>query len=190
VRRLVFWAILAAALAAGAGGGVFATGGSQEAQRVPGTGVAEHGPGAAAAGSRIARVVRVVDGDTILVRLAGRRERLRYIGIDAPESVKPGAPVECFGPQASAFNRRLLEGEQVRLERDVSARDRYDRLLAYVYRVRDGLFVNAELVRRGFARARAYPPDTRHVARLAALERSARKEGRGLWRTCARARTQ
>jgi micrococcal nuclease len=93
-----------------------------------------------------ARVVRVVDGDTIVVSLAGREERVRYIGVDTPETVKPGAPVECFGKKASARNKALLPpGTEVRLDRDAEERDRYGRLLAYVYRARDGLFVNASL---------------------------------------------
>src|SRR5215218_9248099 len=97
------------------------------------------------------RVARVVDGDTIRVELPSGEEAVRYIGIDTPESVKPGAPVECFAKRASAFNERLVAGERVRLVRDVEERDRYGRLLAYVYRQRDGLFVNAELVRGGYA---------------------------------------
>ena len=98
-------------------------------------------------------VTRIVDGDTIHVRIDGRGETVRYIGVDTPESVKPGAPVECFAKRASAFNTRLLAGERVRLVLDDEARDRYGRLLAYVYRARDGLFVNAALVRRGRAYA-------------------------------------
>ena len=82
----------------------------------------------------LARVERVVDGDTILVRIDGRRERVRYIGIDTPESVKPGARVQCFGKAAAAANRRLVAGREVRLAYDAEARDRYGRLLAYVYR--------------------------------------------------------
>src|SRR3954465_1008070 len=88
------------------------------------------------------RVVRVVDGDTIRVALPSGEEPVRYIGIDTPESVKPGSPVECFAKRASAFNGELVAGELVR---DVEERDRYGRLLAYVYRARDDLFVNAEL---------------------------------------------
>src|SRR5437763_6436018 len=82
-----------------------------------------------------ATVVRVVDGDTIKVRLAGGAlERVRYIGVDTPESVKPGTPVQCYAEAASAFNHRLVAGRAVRLVADVEARDRYGRLLAYVYR--------------------------------------------------------
>src|SRR5919106_2430176 len=92
-----------------------------------------------------ALVTRVVDGDTVEVRIAGGRDEVRYIGIDTPETVKPGEPVQCFGHRASAANRRLVEGRRVRLVFDRERRDVYGRLLAYVY-VR-GRFVNAELVR-------------------------------------------
>jgi len=129
-------------------------------------------------------VVRVVDGDTIHVRLDGRREKVRYIGVDTPESVKPGAPVECFAGRAGEFNRRLIAGERVRLVSDLEPRDRYGRLLAYVYRVRDGLFVNAELVRRGYAETLTVPPNVEHAAELRRLASAARRGGRGLWSAC------
>jgi micrococcal nuclease len=129
-----------------------------------------------------ARVLRVVDGDTILVRLDGRRERLRYIGIDTPESVAPDRPVECYGRRAAEENRRLVVGRTVTLAADEERRDRFGRLLAYV-RVGD-VFVNAELVRRGVATTLEVPPNLRHAARLRALEREARRAGRGLWGTC------
>jgi len=118
--------------------------------------------------SDAARVVRVVDGDTVVVRTGGHDERVRYIGVDTPESVKPGTPVQCFAKAASAENRRLVEGQEVRLVGDAEARDRYGRMLAYVYRKRDGLFVNAELVRRGYAKPMTIPPNVAH-----ALERAA-----------------
>jgi micrococcal nuclease len=132
-----------------------------------------------------ARVVRVVDGDTIRVELPSGEQAVRYIGIDTPESVKPGAPVECFAKRASAFNARLVEGERVRLVRDVEERDRYGRLLAYVYRARDGLFVNAELVRRGYATVATFPPNIAHEREFRRLARKARMSGRGLWSECA-----
>jgi micrococcal nuclease len=132
-----------------------------------------------------ARVVRVVDGDTIAVRLDGRQERVRYIGVDTPETKKPGSPVECYGKRASAENERLVEGEQVRLVADAEARDRYGRMLAYVYRVDDGRFVNAELVRGGFAQPLTIPPNVAHADEFAALARAARRQGRGLWGACA-----
>jgi micrococcal nuclease len=131
-----------------------------------------------------ARVVRVVDGDTVVVRTGGREERVRYIGVDTPESVKPGTPVQCFAKAASAENRRLVEGREVRLVRDVEARDRYGRTLAYVYRKSDGLFVNAELVRRGYGKPLTIPPNVAHAAELDRLAAGARRQGRGLWSRC------
>jgi len=132
-----------------------------------------------------APVVRVVDGDTIRVGLPSGEEPVRYIGIDTPESVKPGAPVECFAKRASRYNERLVAGEEVRLVYDIERRDRYGRLLAYVYRARDGLFVNAELVRRGYATAVTFPPNVAHEREFRRLARRARMSGRGLWSECA-----
>jgi micrococcal nuclease len=136
-----------------------------------------------------ARVLRVVDGDTILVRIPGspaRRERVRYIGIDTPESVAPDQPVECYGRASAKENRRLVEGRTVTLTTDRELRDRYGRLLAYVRRAQDGLFVNAELVRGGFATTLRIPPNVRYAARFRALEREARRAQRGLWGACRR----
>ena len=140
----------------------------------------DEAPGATLSG----RVVRVVDGDTIRVALPGRVERVRYIGIDTPESVKPGTPVQCFAHRAAAENARLVGGRRVRLVLDVEPRDRFGRLLAYVHRASDGLDVGAELVRRGFARTLTIPPDVRFAARFRALAASARREHRGLWSAC------
>jgi micrococcal nuclease len=142
------------------------------------------GGDAAPAGDRIGRVTRVVDGDTIVVALGGRSERVRYIGIDTPESVKPDTPVQCFAHRAAAENARLVGRERVRLVLDVEARDRFGRLLAYVYRARDGLFVNAALVRGGFARTLTIPPNVRFAARFRDLAARARRAGRGLWSAC------
>jgi micrococcal nuclease len=130
------------------------------------------------------RVVRVVDGDTIHVAVDGRREKVRYIGVDTPESVKPGTPVQCFAKRASAFNRRLVDGERVRLVLDDEPRDRYGRLLAYVYRVRDGRFVNAALVRGGYAQPLSIPPNVAHAKAFRRLASTARRGGRGLWSAC------
>jgi micrococcal nuclease len=134
--------------------------------------------------SDAARVVRVVDGDTVVVRTGGHDERVRYIGVDTPESVKPGTPVQCFAKAASAANKRLVQGREVRLVRDAEARDGYGRTLAYVYRSSDGLFVNAELVRRGYAKPMTIPPNVAHAAELGRLAAAARREGRGLWSRC------
>ncbi|TML31896.1 MAG: thermonuclease family protein [Actinobacteria bacterium] len=104
--------------------------------------------------------------------------------MDTPETVKPHTPVQCFGKAASAYNRRLVAGQPVQLRVGAEPRDRYGRLLAYVYRRRDGLFVNAVLVRDGYATTLTIPPNDAHAAQLARLERSARRAGRGLWRAC------
>jgi micrococcal nuclease len=144
-------------------------------------------------------VVRAVDGDTLEVRLdgGGAVEDVRLIGIDTPETVKPGTPVQCFGPRASAFEHRVAEGRRVRLVTGAEPRDVYGRLLAYVHllpaaRLSDNpkrpaqreRFLNAELVRRGLARTLAIPPNTRFAERFAALERGAAEAGRGLWGRC------
>jgi micrococcal nuclease len=133
------------------------------------------------------RVVRVVDGDTIRVALGGRVERVRYIGIDTPESVKPDTPVQCYAHRAAIENARLVARERVRLVLDVESRDRFGRLLAYVYRRRDGLFVNAALVRGGFAHTLTIPPNVRFAERFRGLAAQARRAGRGLWSACASA---
>jgi micrococcal nuclease len=130
----------------------------------------------------LARVERVVDGDTILVRIDGRSERVRYIGVDTPESVKPGTRVQCFGKAAAAANRRLVAGREVRLEYDAEARDRYGRLLAYVYR--GELLVNAELIRRGYAKPLEIAPNLAHAPQLRELATAARRGRRGLWSRC------
>jgi micrococcal nuclease len=130
-----------------------------------------------------AKVVRIVDGDTIVVRIGGQDERLRYIGMDTPETVKPASPVEWMGPEASRTNAALVEGRTVELEKDVSETDQYGRLLRYVWLV-DGdrwTLVNLELVRRGFAQVETDPPDVRYADRFVAAERAARDAGVGLW---------
>jgi micrococcal nuclease len=150
-------------------------------------GAAGDGGDAASGGPRSsssATVVRVVDGDTVVARVDGREERVRYIGMDTPEDVKPGTPVQCYSRKAAAENRRLVEGRRVRLVQDAESRDRYGRLLAYVYRASDGLFVNAELVRRGYARPLTIPPNVAHRTQIARLARAARRAGRGLWSRC------
>jgi micrococcal nuclease len=134
-----------------------------------------------------ATVERVVDGDTIVVDIDGAgEERVRLIGVDTPESVKPDSPVECFGHEASAFTASLLpEGTRVRLERDVEARDDYGRLLAYVHREEDALFVNLELVEQGYAQPLTIPPNVAHAERFVAAAREAEAADRGLWASCA-----
>ena len=132
--------------------------------------------------SATAYVLRAVDGDTIEVRLDGRREDVRYIGVDTPETVKPGTPVQCFGPRAHRFNARLVTHRRVRLVFGVERRDVYGRLLAYVYL--DSRFVNAELARRGLARTLTIPPNDRFARRFKRLQNAAARAGRGLWGRC------
>jgi micrococcal nuclease len=130
-------------------------------------------------------VTRVVDGDTVHVRIGGRDEDVRLLGIDTPETHKPNTPVECFGREATAQLGRLIpRGTAVRLVRDVEARDRYGRLLAYVYRDRDRLFVNEEMARAGYAAAFTYPPNVAHADEIVTAAADARDAGRGLWSAC------
>jgi micrococcal nuclease len=132
-----------------------------------------------------ATVVRVVDGDTLVADVGGNEERVRLIGIDTPESVKQGAPVECFGKEASAHAKELLpEGTPVRLVLDVEERDRYERLLAYVYRASDGLFVNLALATDGYAGLLTYPPNVAHTDDFRRAVADARAAGSGLWAAC------
>lgn len=138
--------------------------------------------GPAAGSSIMARVVRVVDGDTIVASVDGSDEYVRYIGVDTPETVKPDTPVQCYGPRASDENHRLVEGRTVRLTFDREVRDDYGRLLAYVHA--GERFVNADLVRDGLARTLAIEPNTAHAAEFQRLAVKAAKAGRGLWRAC------
>lgn len=130
-------------------------------------------------------VSAVIDGDTIVVRTASRRETVRLIGIDTPETKHPDRPVECGGPEASARTTALLpRGTAVRLVRDEEARDIHGRLLAYVWRESDGLFVNLELVASGHARTFPFPPNTSHAPLFAGAARAAESAGLGLWSGC------
>lgn len=132
-----------------------------------------------------ATVVRVVDGDTVDLRFPSGVERTRLIGIDTPETVKPNTPVQCYGPEASAHTKSLLpDGTAVRVERDVEPRDKYGRLLLYVYRAADGLFVNLDLASGGFARPLAIAPNTAHQADFATAVTAARTARVGLWGAC------
>ena len=126
--------------------------------------------------SQTFKVISVVDGDTIKLE---NGQTVRYIGIDTPETVHPFKPVECFGKEASAKNKELVEGKTVRLEKDISETDRYGRLLRYVY-VGD-VSVNDYLVRNGFASAVSYPPDVKYQEQFNEAEKEARENKRGLW---------
>jgi micrococcal nuclease len=129
-------------------------------------------------------VTRVVDGDTIHVLLGGRIERLRLIGVDAPEIDHPEQPAECYGKESARFAQRSLDGRTIRIEFDVERRDRFDRLLAYVFM--EGELFNETLVAEGFAIERSYPPNLAHQEELRKAEIEARQERRGLWRACER----
>ena len=118
-------------------------------------------------------VIQVIDGDTIIVEGG---YRVRYIGIDTPE-IHPD--LEVFGIEAREANRELVESKEIRLEQDISEKDKYGRLLRYVWV--DDILVNAEMVRQGLAQARAYPPDTKYQDFLEQMEAEAREAGRGMW---------
>lgn len=142
----------------------------------------------------VAVVDHVVDGDTVDVVIAGRVERVRLIGIDTPEiehpasSGRPASPGECYGAEAHDFLRALLPvGAAVRLERDVVARDDYGRLLGYVHRVADEMFVNLELVRRGYATPLSIAPNVTFRDRFVEAARRAERDDLGLWGACRRA---
>ena len=144
------------------------------------------------AGYEQAEVVKVIDGDTITVRITARVEGVgagatqigethdvRLLGIDTPETVRPNTPIECFGRESSAAAKALLEDENVRLVDDVENVDRYGRLLRYVY-IGDEM-ANARLVVNGYASVYTYPPNVRHANLFVQLQRDARENERGLW---------
>jgi len=125
-------------------------------------------------------VTRVIDGDTVELE---NGQKVRYIGVNAPESVSPTKGVECFGKAASQYNADLVLDEYVRLEKDVSETDRYKRLLRYVY-LEDGTFVNLKIAEDGYAFAATFPPDVWYSEVFKAAQAEARAAGRGLWSEC------
>lgn len=125
------------------------------------------------------KITRVIDGDTIEIEGG---ERVRYIGIDTPETLDPRKPVQCFGVEASNKNKELVERKMVRLEKDITDRDKYNRLLRYVW-VGD-TFINLELVKQGFAYSYSYPPDIKHQEQFINAQREARENKLGLWDSC------
>lgn len=133
--------------------------------------------------TQVAHVTKITDGDTIHVDIGGRDYKVRYIGMDTPESVKPGTPVEPYAKAASAANAGMVADRVVILEKDVSETDRYGRLLRYVWLRNDAgwTMVNMELVRTGFANVLTYPPDVKYASEFVDAEREARQAGRGLW---------
>lgn len=126
--------------------------------------------------SCVAKVTFVIDGDTISLSTG---EKVRYIGVDTPETKHPIKKVECFGSEAFEKNKQLVWGKEVRLEKDVSDKDKYGRLLRYVYL--DDIFINDYLARNGYASAATFPPDVKFSEQFRLAEREARFEGRGLW---------
>ncbi len=173
---LLLLLLLAATAACGGGGGGGRWPGSSDALPSPPPPVVELPIGLDTT------IDRVIDGDTLIV--AGGH-RIRLIGVDTPETMDPRRPVQCFGQEASAFLTDLLpRGTGVRLVGDVEERDFYDRTLAYAYRLPDGLFVNADLVRQGYARTLTIPPNVAHADELIVLAQQAREAGRGLWTAC------
>jgi micrococcal nuclease len=133
-------------------------------------------------GAVAAQVQRVTDGDTFVAEVAGRRERVRVIGVDTPETVAPNRPVEPYGKQASAFAERYLDGATVRLAGDAEPRDRYGRMLAYVW-LADGTFWNALLAAEGYAQQLTIPPNVTYAGLFRRLVAEARRGRRGLWAT-------
>jgi micrococcal nuclease len=126
------------------------------------------------------KVKRVIDGDTIQLE---NGQKVRYIGINTPESVDPRRPVQCFGKEASKRNKELVEGKVVRLEKDVEDKDKYGRLLRYVY-LPSGAFINYELVKQGYASVYTFPPNVKYVNKLQQAQKYAREKNLGLWAKC------
>ena len=132
-----------------------------------------------------ATVKRVVDGDTIEIAIGGKTERVRLIVVDTPETKNPTKGVECYGPEASAYTEQLLPtGTALRVERDIEARDKYGRLLLYVYTADSNVFVNLDLVMNGYARPMVFEPNTAHKADFAQAATQAELRNVGLWQAC------
>jgi micrococcal nuclease len=129
------------------------------------------------------QVVRVVDGDTIVVSIEGLSQTVRYIGVDTPETVHPTRPVECYGPEASIRNKALVEGQTVYLERDITEIDRFGRLLRYIW-LENGTLVNLELVAGGYAEVNTFPPDDKYEGEYISAQRQAIVLGLGMWGAC------
>lgn len=125
-----------------------------------------------------AKVSRVIDGDTIELESG---QKVRYIGIDTPETVDPRRNPQCFGKEASLRNQELVENKEVYLEKDVSETDRYGRLLRYVYLEENGISINEQLVKEGYAATSSYPPDIKYQEKLKVAEQEARDNQKGLW---------
>jgi len=133
----------------------------------------------------LVKIVKVIDGDTVDIALAGRTERVRLIGVNTPETKHPTKPIECFGPEASAYLTQLLpKGTTVRIERDVEARDRYGRMLLYLYLGSNDLFINLDLVARGYGTPMSIEPNTFHRNDFVRAAAQAEAANVGLWKAC------
>jgi len=132
-------------------------------------------------------VTKVVDGDTVEITHGGEVFKVRYIGIDTPETVKPNTSVQCYGKKASEFNKELVLNKKVRLEKDISDEDRYGRKLRYVYLEEgenSGKMVNEILVQEGYAKLDTFPPDIKYSEKFRTEESRARDSNKGLWNEC------
>ena len=130
-------------------------------------------------------IFKVVDGDTVDIEIDGHTERVRLIGVNTPETKHPTKPIECFGPEASAYLTQLLpKGTAVRIERDVEARDRYGRMLLYLYLGSNNLFINLDLVARGFGTPMSIEPNTFHRNDFVRAAAQAEAANVGLWKAC------
>ena len=128
---------------------------------------------------------KVVDGDTVDIDINGNTERVRLIGVNTPETKHPTKPIECFGPEASAYLTQLLpKGTHVRIERDIEARDRYGRMLLYLYRNSDNLFINLDLISRGYGTPMSIEPNTFHRNDFVYAAALAEASNVGLWKAC------
>lgn len=126
------------------------------------------------------QVVRCKDGDTVVVKFnTGEEDTVRFIGVDTPETVKEGTPVQFYGPEASDFTKNQLTGKVIKLEYDEELRDQYDRLLAYVWV--DSQLFNETLAAEGYARVKTYQPNDKYQERLERAQYNAQQTGKGLW---------
>ena len=133
--------------------------------------------------SKFLEITKFVDGDTFWVKRSdGKDEKIRLIGVNTPEARNTGrTQIEYFGKEASAYVKKLLTGKKVRLEFDVQRYDRYKRTLAYIY-LENGTFLNAHLVKEGYATVATYPPNVKYANLFVKLEKEARSKRKGLWR--------
>ncbi|MBI3366305.1 thermonuclease family protein [Candidatus Roizmanbacteria bacterium] len=132
------------------------------------------------------KITRVIDGDTVKIETG---QTVRYIGIDTPELHHPKKPVQCFGKEAYEKNKELVEGKTVKLEKDVSEKDRYGRLLRYIFlydppSTQEALFVNKYLVSEGYAHSATFPPDVKYADVFVTEQRNAVANKKGLWKSC------